>query len=169
MIKRIKFHRFIGVFYEKRYNIQDTVCPFCKLEENSGVDSRINSEGTSIGRRRKGSAGNRRFTSNEKATNDIIVKKRNGNREEFNLEKLHQGVKNAFGGQELSEKKLKALVEAIHNDIKEQGNKVQSELIGETVLKHLKDINEVAYVRFASVYKEFSDASDFEKEAAEFN
>ena len=140
------------------------VCPFCQLEETSVVDSRKNSEGTSIRRRRNCSACNLRFTTYEKASIGIIVKKRNGNREEFNLEKLYQGVQNAFGGQELSEKKLKALVEAIHNEIKEQGNKVQSEFIGETVLKHLKDINEVAYVRFASVYKEFSDASDFEKE-----
>ena len=138
------------------------VCPFCQLEETSVVDSRKNSEGTSIRRRRNCSACNLRFTTYEKASIGIIVKKRNGNREEFNLEKLHQGVKNAFGGQELSEKKLKALVEAIHNDIKEQGNKVQSELIGETVLKHLKDINEVAYVRFASVYKNFREARDFE-------
>ena len=144
------------------------VCPFCQIEETSVVDSRKNSEGTSIRRRRNCSACNLRFTTYEKASIGIIVKKRNGNREEFNLEKLHQGVQNAFGGQELSEKKLKTLVEAIHNDIKEQGNKVQSEFIGETVLKHLKDINEVAYVRFASVYKEFSDASDFEKEVAEF-
>jgi transcriptional repressor NrdR len=145
------------------------VCPFCQLQETSVVDSRKNSEGTSIRRRRNCSACNLRFTTYEKASIGIIVKKRNGNREEFNIEKLHQGVQNAFGGQELSEKKLKTLVEGIHNDIKEQGNKVQSEFIGETVLKHLKDINEVAYVRFASVYKEFSDASDFEKEAAEFN
>tara|TARA_B100001142_G_scaffold43690_1_gene39737 strand:- start:1056 stop:1496 length:441 start_codon:yes stop_codon:yes gene_type:complete len=145
------------------------VCPFCQLEETSVVDSRKNSEGTSIRRRRNCSACNLRFTTYEKASIGIIVKKRNGNREEFNLEKLYQGVQNAFGGQELSEKKLKALVETIHNEIKEQGNKVQSEFIGETVLKHLKDINEVAYVRFASVYKEFSDASDFEKEVAEFN
>jgi len=145
------------------------VCPFCQLEETSVVDSRKNSEGTSIRRRRNCSACNLRFTTYEKASIGIIVKKRNGNREEFNLEKLYQGVQNAFGGQELSEKKLKALVESIHNEIKEQGNKVQSEFIGETVLKHLKEINEVAYVRFASVYKEFSDASDFEKEVAEFN
>jgi transcriptional repressor NrdR len=145
------------------------VCPFCQLEETSVVDSRKNSEGTSIRRRRNCSACNLRFTTYEKASIGIIVKKRNGNREEFNLEKLYQGVQNAFGGQELSEKKLKALVETIHNEIKEQGNKVQSEFIGETVLKHLKDVNEVAYVRFASVYKEFSDASDFEKEVAEFN
>jgi transcriptional repressor NrdR len=151
------------------YNIPYMVCPFCQAEETSVVDSRKNSEGNSIRRRRSCTSCKTRFTTYEKASIGIIVIKRNGNREEFNHEKLFQGVQNAFGGQELSEKKLKALVDAIYMDIKEQGNKVQSEFIGETVLSHLKEINEVAYVRFASVYKEFSDASDFEKEAAEFN
>lgn len=145
------------------------VCPFCQAEETSVVDSRKNTEGTSIRRRRNCSSCKSRFTTYEKASIGQIVIKRNGNREEFNLEKLYQGVQNAFGGQELSEKKLKALVDTIYNDIQEQGNKVQSEFIGETALSHLKEVNQVAYVRFASVYKEFSDASDFEKEAAEFN
>lgn len=145
------------------------VCPFCQAEETSVVDSRKNTEGTSIRRRRNCSSCKSRFTTYEKASIGQIVIKRNGNREEFNLEKLYQGVQNAFGGQELSEKKLKALVDTIYNDIQEQGNKVQSGFIGETVLSHLKEVNQVAYVRFASVYKEFSDASDFEKEAAEFN
>ena len=67
----------------------------------------------------------------------------------------------------INDKKLKTLVDNIHNEIKTQGNKIKSEIVGETVLKHLKEINEVAYLRFASVYKEFSDASDFEKEVAE--
>jgi len=145
------------------------VCPFCQAEETSVVDSRKNTEGTSIRRRRNCSSCKSRFTTYEKASIGQIVIKRNGNREEFNLEKLYQGVQNAFGGQELSEKQLKALVDTIYKDIQEQGNKVQSEFIGETVLSHLKEVNQVAYVRFASVYKEFSDASDFEKEAAEFN
>ena len=145
------------------------VCPFCQAEETSVVDSRKNTEGTSIRRRRNCSSCKSRFTTYEKASIGQIVIKRNGNREEFNLEKLYQGVQNAFGGQELSEKKLKALVDTIYKDIQEQGNKVQSEFIGETVLSHFKEVNQVAYVRFASVYKEFSDASDFEKEAAEFN
>jgi transcriptional repressor NrdR len=145
------------------------VCPFCQAEETSVVDSRKNTEGTSIRRRRNCSSCKSRFTTYEKASIGQIVIKRNGNREEFNLEKLYQGVQNAFGGQELSEKKLKALIDTIYKDIQEQGNKVQSEFIGETVLSHLKEVNQVAYVRFASVYKEFSDASDFEKEAAEFN
>ena len=60
-------------------------------------------------------------------------------------------------------------MESIYLDIKSHGKKIESKIIGETVLNHLKDINEVAYLRFASVYKEFSQISDFEKEAAEFN
>ena len=145
------------------------VCPFCQAEETSVVDSRKNSEGTSIRRRRSCISCKLRFTTYEKASIGLIVIKRNGNREEFNIEKLYSGVKNAFGGQELSEKKLKNLIDTIYKDIEGHGSKVQSEIIGETVLSYLKEINEVAYVRFASVYKEFSDASDFEKEVAEFN
>ena len=57
----------------------------------------------------------------------------------------------------------------MHKEIKSHGKKVKSKVIGETVLNHLKGVNEVAYLRFASVYKEFSDVTDFEKEAAEFN
>ena len=145
------------------------VCPFCQAEETSVVDSRKNSEGTSIRRRRSCISCKTRFTTYEKPSIGLIVVKRNGNREEFNIDKLYSGVKNAFGGQELSEKKLKNLIDSIYKDIETQGSKVQSEIIGETVLSHLKGVNEVAYVRFASVYKEFSDASDFEKEVAEFN
>ena len=112
---------------------------------------------------------NTRFTTYEKSEIELIVKKRNGNLEEFQYEKLFSGVENAFGGQELSEKKLKNLVETIYIDLKNHGKKIESKTIGETVLSHLKDINEVAYLRFASVYKEFSAVSDFEKEAAELN
>ena len=64
---------------------------------------------------------------------------------------------------------MKNLVETIYLDLKSHGKRIESKIIGETVLIHLKDINEVAYLRFASVYKEFSDVTDFEKEAAELN
>ena len=145
------------------------VCPFCNKEDTAVVDSRKNVEGDAIRRRRECSACNKRFTTYEKSEIELIVKKRNGNLEEFQYEKLFSGVENAFGGQELSEKKLKNLVETIYLDLKNHGKKIESKIIGETVLSHLKDINEVAYLRFASVYKEFSAVSDFEKEAAELN
>ena len=145
------------------------VCPFCNAEDTAVVDSRKNVDGDAIRRRRECSACNTRFTTYEKSEIELIVKKRNGNLEEFQYEKLFSGVENAFGGQELSDKKLKNLVETIYLDLKNHGKKIESKTIGETVLSHLKDINEVAYLRFASVYKEFSAVSDFEKEAAELN
>tara|TARA_B100000941_G_scaffold244154_1_gene188300 strand:+ start:215 stop:655 length:441 start_codon:yes stop_codon:yes gene_type:complete len=145
------------------------VCPFCNAEDTAVVDSRKNVDGDSIRRRRECSVCNTRFTTYEKSEIELIVKKRNGNLEEFQYEKLFSGVENAFGGQELSDKKLKNLVESIYLDLKKHGKKIESKIIGETVLSHLKNINEVAYLRFASVYKEFSDVTDFEKEAAELN
>tara|TARA_B100000700_G_scaffold275000_1_gene320438 strand:+ start:2367 stop:2807 length:441 start_codon:yes stop_codon:yes gene_type:complete len=145
------------------------VCPFCNTEDTAVIDSRRNSEGSSVRRRRKCSNCKSRFTTYEKSEIDLIVKKRNGNLEEFQYEKLHKGVENAFGGQEITQKQLKTLVDNIYTEIKDKGKKVDSISIGETVLKHLKINNEVAYLRFASVYKEFSDVSDFEKEVAEFN
>ena len=145
------------------------VCPFCNAEDTAVVDSRKNVDGDAFRRRRQCSVCNTRFTTYEKSEIELIVKKRNGNLEEFQYEKLLSGVENAFGGQELSEKKLKNLVETIYIDLKNHGKKIESKIIGETVLSHLKDINEVAYLRFASVYKEFSAVSDFEKEAAELN
>ena len=145
------------------------VCPFCNAEDTAVVDSRKNVDGDAIRRRRECSACNTRFTTYEKSEIELIVKKRNGNLEEFQYEKLFNGIENAFGGQELSDKKLKNLVDTVFMDLKKHGKKIESKLIGETVLLNLKDINEVAYLRFASVYKEFSDISDFEKEAAELN
>ena len=145
------------------------VCPFCSAEDTAVIDSRRNSDGSSVRRRRKCSKCESRFTTYEKSEIDLIVKKRNGNLEEFQYDKLHKGVENSFGGQEISQKQLKTLVDNIHTEIKDKGKKVDSKLIGEIVLKHLKINNEVAYLRFASVYKEFSDVSDFEKEVAEFN
>ena len=145
------------------------VCPFCNAEDTAVVDSRKNVDGDAIRRRRECSACNTRFTTYEKSEIELIVKKRNGNLEEFQYEKLFNGIENAFGGQELSDKKLKNLVDTVFMDLKKHGKKIESKIIGETVLLNLKDINEVAYLRFASVYKEFSDISDFEKEAAELN
>ena len=145
------------------------VCPFCSEEDTAVIDSRRNAEGSSIRRRRKCSKCDSRFTTYEKSEIDLIVKKRNGNLEEFQYEKLKKGIKSAFGGQEISDKRLKALVDDIYIEIKKTGKKVDSETIGEKVLEYLKKENEVAYLRFASVYKEFSNVADFEKEAAEFN
>ena len=145
------------------------VCPFCNEEDTAVIDSRKNSEGSSVRRRRKCPKCDSRFTTYERSEIDLIVEKRSGNLEEFQIEKLQKGIENAFGGQDLTEKQLKSLVESISSEIKNQGKKIKTKLIGEKVLEHLKEVNEVAYLRYASVYKEFSEASDFEKEVAEFS
>ena len=145
------------------------VCPFCNEDDTAVIDSRRNSEGSSVRRRRKCPKCNSRFTTYEKTEIELIVVKRSGNLEEFQIDKLQKGIESAFGGQDITEKQLKALVENIHKEIKDHGKKVDTKFIGENVLKHLKEVNEVAYLRYASVYKEFSDASDFEKEVAEFS
>ena len=67
-----------------------------------------------------------------------MIQKRNGDIQEFNYEKLYKGIENAFGGLDINDKKLKTLVDNIHNEIKTQGNKIKSEFVGETVLKYLK-------------------------------
>ena len=144
------------------------VCPFGGNDcVTSVIDSRKNNEG--IRRRRECSTCGQRFTTYEKADINLMVLKNSGDIEEFSYEKLYQGIENAFGGIDISDKKLKTLVDNVHKEIKSHGKKVKSKVIGETVLNHLKGVNEVAYLRFASVYKEFSDVTDFEKEAAEFN
>ena len=143
------------------------VCPFGTECVTSVIDSRKNSEG--IRRRRECSTCGLRFTTYEKADINLMVQKNSGDIVEFSYEKLYQGIENAFGGIDISDKKLKTLVDNVHKEIKSHGKKVKSKVIGETVLNHLKGVNEVAYLRFASVYKEFSDVADFEKEAAEFN
>jgi len=145
------------------------VCPFCNADDTAVIDSRRNSVGSSVRRRRKCPKCNSRFTTYEKTEIELIVEKRSGNLEEFQKDKLQKGIENAFGGQDITEKQLKTLVDNIYSEIKEKGNKVNSKFIGERVLDHLKEFNEVAYLRYASVYKEFSEASDFEKEVAEFN
>ena len=145
------------------------VCPYCDKVETNVIDSRKNNDGKSIRRRRECPTCKIRFTTYEKAEIELVVLKRNGNIEPFDYEKLYKGVENAFGGLDLSEKQLKNLVDNIYIDLKLEGNKIKSQNIGETVLNHLKEVNEVAYLRFASVYKEFSDASDFQKEVDEFN
>ena len=145
------------------------VCPFCNADDTAVIDSRRNTEGSSVRRRRKCPKCESRFTTYEKTEIELIVEKRSGNLEEFQIEKLQNGIENAFGGQDITEKQLKTLVDNIYSEIKSQGRKVKSKFIGENVLSHLKEVNEVAYLRYASVYKEFSEASDFEKEVAEFN
>ena len=99
------------------------VCPFCNTEDTAVIDSRKNSEGTSVRRRRKCTKCNSRFTTYEKTEIDLIVEKRSGNLEEFQIEKLESGIESAFGGQDITEKQLKTLVDNIYKEIKRKKSK----------------------------------------------
>ena len=98
---------------------------------------------------------------------NFLLNSNSPNPVKYNIKKLRCNCKDVKPP--ITEKQLKSLVDNIYSEIKDEGKKIKSSFIGEKVLSHLKEFNEVAYLRYASVYKEFSDASDFEKEVAEFN
>ena len=139
------------------------VCPYCDKVETNVIDSRKNNDGKSIRRRRECPTCKIRFTTYEKAEIELVVLKRNGNIEPFDYEKLYKGVENAFGGLDLSEKQLKNLVDNIYIDLKLEGNKIKSQNIGETVLNHLKEVNEVAYQGLLLFIKSFQMRVIFKK------
>ena len=145
------------------------VCPFCNNLDTSVLDSRKNSEGSVIRRRRECEVCKNRFTTYETAELQLIVKKKNNSTEDFNFEKLVTGIKNACVDTDIDDKKVNDIGEDISIVLHKKGTIVTSHEIGEMVLNKLKEVNEVAYIRYASVYKEFSEISDFEKEAAELD
>ncbi|AKL95613.1 transcriptional repressor NrdR [Clostridium aceticum] len=138
-------------------------CPFCGDGESKVVDSRPTDEGQSIRRRRECIACSRRFTTYEKIEElPLIVIKKTGNRESFNRNKILKGMIKAC------EKRPVALcdIENIVNEIEKQlynsmEKEIKTEFIGELVMEHIKKLDEVAYVRFASVYREFKDINTF--------
>ncbi len=144
-------------------------CPYCLSEATRVVDSRPADQGTSIRRRRECEACSQRFTTYERAEPQLIVLKRSGAREPFEGGKLRRGLENALADRPLAMDALDEIVSAISRDLLTQGPVVESDLIGRAVLQRLKGVDEVAYLRFASVYKDFQGASDFEREMAELD
>ena len=145
------------------------VCPFCSNQETSVTDSRKNTDGSVIRRRRSCDSCENRFTTYETAEIQLIVEKKNKSKEDFDFEKLIAGINNACVDTGIDDEKIKEIAEDISLTLHKKGNLVSSAVIGELVLGKLKDVSEVAYIRYASVYKEFSEISDFEKEAAELD
>ena len=153
----------------QNYYIQDMVCPFCSYQETSVTDSRKNTDGSVIRRRRNCIKCNNRFTTYETAEIQLIVVKKNKTKEDFDFDKLIVGINNACVDTGIDEQKVNEIADDISLTLHKKGNQVTSAEIGELVLGKLKELSEVAYIRYASVYKEFSEVSDFEKEAAELD
>lgn len=131
------------------------------------IDSRPAENGGAIRRRRQCEACGVRFTTYERLEPQFMVLKRSGALEPFSPAKLASGISAALADRPVSGSDVQGMVEAIEDEVRSRGHQVESVEIGKLVLDHLRDLDEVAYLRYASVYKEFQDAADFEKEMAE--
>ncbi|MCX7804909.1 MAG: transcriptional regulator NrdR [Planctomycetota bacterium] len=139
-------------------------CPFCREDNDRVVDSRPGENGAAIRRRRECLACKRRFTTYERVEESPLkVVKKDGRREPYDRAKLKSGVEKACGKLPVSEEQREALVSEVESEIMEKFDReVPSSEIGERIMERLKKLNQVAYVRFASVYREFRDVSGFE-------
>ena len=138
-------------------------CPYCSFEEDKVIDSRPTDEGTAIRRRRECLKCMRRFTTYEKIeTIPIMVIKKDKSRQPFNREKLLNGLMRACEKRPVSVTQLENIVDEIENHLYNSTQKeITSREIGEMVMSRLKELDEVAYVRFASVYRQFTDLNNF--------
>lgn len=141
-------------------------CPFCSFEDSKVLDSRPAEEGRSIRRRRECLGCQRRFTTYEKIEElPLIVVKKDGRREVFDFRKLLTGITKACEKRPISYQKLEEIGESIERELSNSlDREVNSRLIGEAVMHRLKELDEVAYVRFASVYRQFTDVNTFIEE-----
>lgn len=138
-------------------------CPFCGADDTLVVDSRLNDEGNSIRRRRRCAACDKRFTTYETAELHLPqVVKQNGTREEFKREKLRLSFTRALHKRPVPTEYVDKALERIIQKVLSLGvREVPARLLGETVMQELRQMDQVAYIRFASVYRSFSDVDDF--------
>ncbi|MGB9668200.1 MAG: transcriptional regulator NrdR [Thermosulfidibacteraceae bacterium] len=141
-------------------------CPFCKEQETRVIDTRIIEDGYSIKRRRECPTCGRRFTTFERIEERYpYVIKRDGRREPYSREKVMGGLRKAFHKRAISAGEIERIADEVEKYILSTGRReIPSKLIGEKIMELLKITDEVAYVRFASVYREFKDTDDFIKE-----
>ena len=138
-------------------------CPFCRHPDSRVVDSRETDEGQAIRRRRSCPECGRRFTTVETAV--LAVVKRSGVTEPFSREKVIRGVRRACQGRQVDDDALNLLAQQVEDAVRATGSpEVQSHEVGLAILGPLRELDEVAYLRFASVYRSFSSAEDFERE-----
>jgi transcriptional repressor NrdR len=138
-------------------------CPKCGCQDDKVIDSRASREGATIRRRRECTACEHRFTTYEEVEREnLMVLKRDGRHEEFSKDKLYSGIKKACQKRPISPKVIEDLVDKIVDEVTDKYEReVPGEVIGKLVMDRLRAIDEVAYVRFASVYRRFQEATDF--------
>jgi transcriptional repressor NrdR len=141
-------------------------CPICGADDTRVIDSRPADQSTAIRRRRACPECGHRFTTYERGAPVVLVRKRNGRIEPFSPQKLHRGVESALADRPVPSAALADLLDDIEMAAGAHGGPMPSERIGHLVLDGLRVLDEVAYLRFASVYKGFQDAEDFGREVA---
>ena len=138
-------------------------CPFCQIDNDKVVDSRSSEDGFVIRRRRQCNGCQRRYTTYERiAEVDIKVVKKNGVRQPFLTDKIRTGLQRACWKRPVSDEQIEAVVLQIQQDVyKNYEREIESDELGKIVIENLATLDEIAYVRFASVYRSFSDLRDF--------
>lgn len=143
------------------------LCPYCAKDDDKVIDSRASDAGKSIRRRRECLACGRRFTTYERVEQAarVMVVKRDGARQPFDREKIMRGVVSACGKRPIAEEIKQRLVDAVDEVVhREFDREVPSQVIGEKVMERLRDIDEVAYIRFASEYYQFRSVNEIRKQ-----
>lgn len=140
-------------------------CPFCASEETQVLESRAVEDGNAIRRRRECTKCNKRFTTYEKTKNNFLwVVKKDGRREPFDKEKLKRGILRAIEKRPVSLDLVGDIADQVEREmLRKEKEEIPSKIIGSAVLKRLKKVDKVAWLRFVSVYLEFADLEDFEK------
>jgi transcriptional repressor NrdR len=137
-------------------------CPFCAHDASQVKDSRPSEDGAAIRRRRQCEACGARFTTFERVQlRDLIVVKKDGEREPFDREKLARSIAIACRKRDIPAERVDRLVSSIQRQLETRGDEVKASEIGEAVMDGLRALDHVAYIRFASVYKDFSEPGDF--------
>ena len=141
-------------------------CPYCKSTESEVVETRVSEDGENIRRRRNCLSCGKRYTTYERIENvTLIVQKKDGKREQFDREKLRQGIMRACEKTTVSIEDINSIVDEIERElISGDSVEVEAKKIGQMVAAKLKKLDKIAYIRFASVFKRFVDLEDFEKE-----
>jgi transcriptional repressor NrdR len=140
-------------------------CAWCGAEDTSVIDSRPAEDGASIRRRRECASCGRRFTTFERAQGvGLRVIKRGGTKEPYDRTKVVAGISKAITNRPVTEEQVTAMVERVEEKLRRKGSEVTTQEVGLEVLAQLRRLDDVAYMRFASVYKDFQQVTDFERE-----
>ena len=170
--KTVEFGSWKRELYEFRYwcIVVTMKCPFCRMDNDRVIDSRACQDGFSIRRRRQCLKCKRRYTTYERIEESAIkVVKKDGSRVPFSRDKIKYGLERACWKRPIGDRDIERTVAAIENDVFSSfETEIESRRLGELVMDHLRELDEVAFVRFASVYRQFADAGDFVEELRPF-